>query len=144
MPSVTSYRRGINWISEDLEEPVPPMMPMVSPDRMCKSISSSAIRSACGEYLKLTCSKETEPSATSYRGCSGFVSVLVSVRTSTMRLPDSSAIRIITNTMDSIIRLLSIMKLYVSRAENCPTSRSRPREVMMVYDPKDKTKTITV
>ena len=72
------------------------------------------------------------------------MSVLVSVSTSTMRLPDSSAIRIITNTMDSIIRLLSIMKLYVSRAENCPTSRSRPREVMMVYDPKDKTKTITV
>ena len=31
---------------EDLDEPVPPMMPMVSPDLICKSISARAIRSA--------------------------------------------------------------------------------------------------
>ena len=63
------------------------------------------------EYLKLTFSKETDPSATVYRGFSGLDRVLFSESTSTMRLPDSPAIAIMTKTMDSIIRLLSIMKL---------------------------------
>ena len=40
---------GVDWA-----EPVPPIMPMVSPLLICKSISSSAWRRACSEYLKLT------------------------------------------------------------------------------------------
>ena len=41
-PSDTSYRRAIRFTREDLPLPVPPMMPMVSPARMCRSMSSRA------------------------------------------------------------------------------------------------------
>ena len=96
---------------EDLEEPVPPMMPMVSPERMCRSMSCKTIRRAEAAYLKLTPSKSTAPSATVSTGSAGSVRVLRSERTSAMRLPDSPAMVIITKTMDTIIRLLSIIKL---------------------------------
>ena len=69
------------------------------------------MRSAFWEYLKLTWSKQMEPSATSRTGWAGLDRVLRSSRTSAIRLPDSPAMVIITNTMESIIRLLSIMKL---------------------------------
>ena len=39
---------------------------------------------------------------------------------------------------------MRIIKLYVSSAENWPTSKSSPRVVMMVYEPKKSTNTITV
>lgn len=42
LPSVTSYRRGSSCTRLDLAEPVPPMMPMVSPDLMSRSMSSRA------------------------------------------------------------------------------------------------------
>ena len=63
-------------MSEDLEEPVPPIMPMVSPERICRSMSFNTIRLASLEYLKLTWSKEIEPSFTSQIGFSGLTSVL--------------------------------------------------------------------
>ena len=34
LPSVTSYRRGISCTSVDLEEPVPPRIPTVMPERI--------------------------------------------------------------------------------------------------------------
>ena len=52
-----------------------------------------------------------EPSFTSYTGFSGLLRVLFSSSTSTIRLADSLAMVIITNTMESIIRLLRIWKL---------------------------------
>lgn len=122
----------MSWISVDFEEPVPPMMPMVSPERMCRSMFESAIRLAVLAYLKLTPSKSTEPSRTSVTACGGEVRELVSPSTSAIRCADSVARVIMTNTMESIIRLLKIWKLYVSRAENCPTSSARPRVVMIV------------
>ena len=72
------------------------------------------------------------------------MSALCSVRTSAIRLADSLAIVIITKIIETIIRLLRIIKLYVSSAENWPTSKSSPRVVMMVYEPKKSTNTITV
>ena len=87
------------------------MMPMVSLDWMCRSMPSSAMPPAFLEYLKLTRSKSMEPSATSKTGFSGLTSVLSSSSTSAMRLPDSAAMTMVTNTMETIIRLLSIMKL---------------------------------
>lgn len=65
LPSVTSYSLEMSWMSEDLDEPVPPMMPMVSPERMCRSMSVRTILSASLEYLKLTWLKSMEPSFTS-------------------------------------------------------------------------------
>ena len=93
---------------EDLEEPVPPRMPTVSPERMCRSIWDRASRSASAEYLKSTPSKSMEPSLTSITALSGLVMVLRSWRTSTIRWADSAEMVIITNTMDSIIKLTRI------------------------------------
>ena len=45
-PSVVSYRREINWIKVDLEEPVPPIIPTVSPDRILRSAPSITFLSA--------------------------------------------------------------------------------------------------
>ena len=111
LPSVTSYRRGISWIRLDLEEPVPPRMPMTSPDLMCRSMSDRALRSAFLEYLKLTWSKSTLPSRTSVRAPAGLVRVLSSLSTSTIRSADSCDMVIMVKTMDSIIRLIRIWKL---------------------------------
>ena len=66
------------------------------------------MRSAFFEYLKLTFSKSIEPSLTSVRAFSGLVRLLFSVKTSTIRSADSIDIVIITNTIDSIIRLMRI------------------------------------
>ena len=82
---MASYRREMSWISVDLDEPVPPIMPMVSPERMCRSMPESAMRSAVFAYLKLTLSKSMEPSFTSRTGFSGLCSALSSHSTSTMR-----------------------------------------------------------
>ena len=40
-PSVASYRREMSDTSVDFALPVPPMMPMVSPERMWRFTSSS-------------------------------------------------------------------------------------------------------
>ena len=84
---------------------------MVSPDFMCRSMSSSANFFAFFEYLKLTWLKSMEPSFMSYIGFSGLVRVVCSVKTSHTRFADSSAMVIMTNIIESIIRLESIMKL---------------------------------
>ena len=93
-------------------------MPIVSPDFICRLIFVRAVRSAFLEYLKLTFSKSTEPSLTNLTAFSGLLTVLFSVKTSAIRLADSSDIVIMTNTIDTIIRLLKIIKLYVRSAEN--------------------------
>lgn len=110
VPSVVSYSLDMSCTSVDLEEPVPPIMPIVSPERMCRSMSERAFLSAVAEYLKLTPSKSMLPSFTSVTGFAGFSIVLSSLSTSTIRLPDSPAIAIIVNAIESIIRLLSIIK----------------------------------
>ena len=38
-PRVTSYSRGISCTRVDFEEPVPPRMPTVCPDLMCRLMS---------------------------------------------------------------------------------------------------------
>ena len=110
----------------DLEEPVPPKTPMISPDLMCRSTSARAMRSAFLEYLKLTPSKSMEPSFTSVTAFSGLVKLLFSVRTSTIRSADSMDMVIITKTMDRVIRLMRIWKLYVRMADIWPTATSMP------------------
>ena len=120
----------------DLEEPVPPMMPMVSPLLTCRSTSASAWRSARAEYLKLTWSKSMEPSATSVTACSGAPIVGSASSTSLMRRADSSAIVTMTKIMDSCMRLMRIWKPYVKMAESWPTSNSVPWLVMMTCEPK--------
>ena len=44
--SLTSYKRDIKLTKLDLDEPVPPIIPTVSPDFMCKFIS-------CNTYFLL-------------------------------------------------------------------------------------------
>ena len=74
----------------DLLEPVPPRMPTVWPEAMWRSMSRSAYFSASAEYLKLTPSKSTEPSATVVTGAAGSVSADSSLKTSQIRLTDSA------------------------------------------------------
>ena len=74
---------------------------------MCRSMScKSHPLGPWPEYLKLTSVKIDRP--VGHRrppGRPGSVRVLLSESTSTMRLPDSPAMVIITKTMDTIIRL---------------------------------------
>ena len=69
------------------------------------------MRDAFFEYLKLTLSKSIEPSFTSFTAFSGLVRLLFSLSTSTMRSADSMDMVIMTNTMESVIRLIKIWKL---------------------------------
>ncbi len=73
-------------------------------------MSFRAMRSAFLEYSKLTWSKSTEPSGTESRGFCGLVMSLFSTRTSQRRRAPSSAMVTITKTMDSIMRLMSMLK----------------------------------
>ena len=82
LPSLTSYKRGISCTKLDLAEPVPPMIPIVSPDLICKSISSSTALSALAVYLNLTLSKSIEPSFTSLIALIGETKLLFSFNTS--------------------------------------------------------------
>ena len=65
-------------------------MPTVWPEAMWRSMSRSAYFSAPAEYLKLTPSKSTEPSATVMTGAAGSVSADSSLKTSQIRLTDSA------------------------------------------------------
>ena len=47
-----------------------------------------------------------------------------------MRSMDSMDMVIITNTMDTVIKLMRIWKLYVTMADICPTATSMPWLVM--------------
>ena len=80
----------------DLLEPVPPRMPTVMPESMCRLMSCSANFFACAEYLKLTFSKSMEPSFTFSAGEAGSVSAGSSSSTSQIRTKDSYDIVIIT------------------------------------------------
>ena len=71
-----------------------------------------------------------EPSFIWVTAFSGLVRLLSSDSTSTIRSADSMDIVIITNTMDSIIRLMRIWKLYVKIADIWPTATSVPWLVM--------------
>ena len=71
-------------------------------------MSSSAWRSACSEYLKLTWSKSIEPSATSRAASAGFVMVGSAFSTSTIRFALSSDMVTITKIMESCMRLMRI------------------------------------
>ena len=84
------------------------MMPTVWPDATWKVISLSALRLAAAEYLKLTWSNSTSPLVTCMTGSAGFCSVLVSSRTSQMRLPEACAMVSITKIIESIIKLMRI------------------------------------
>ena len=81
-----------------------------------------------------------EPSGTSMTGFLGFLRSGSSRRTWQMRRADSSAIVIITKTIESIMRLMSIEKPYVMRAESCPTPMSWPWLETIAWDPKKMTK----
>ena len=92
----------------DLLEPVPPRIPTVMPELMCRSIFSRALRLAFLEYLKLTFSKSMEPSLTSITGSAGLCRLLSSTKTWQIRFADSADMVTITYIMEIIIRLISI------------------------------------
>ena len=100
----------MSWISVVLLEPVPPRIPTVMPEAICRSMSRSANFFAVAEYLKDTPSKSTEPSRTSVTGFSGLLSAELSDSTSQIRLADSADIVRMTYIMDIIIRDMSIWK----------------------------------
>ena len=75
--------------SVDLLEPVPPRMPTVMPEAMCRLMPCKANFFACAEYLKLTFSKSIEPSFTSVAGEEGAAKAGSSSSTSQMRRKDS-------------------------------------------------------
>ena len=79
-----------------LLEPVPPRMPTVMPESMCRSISARAAFCASLEYLKDTPSKSTEPSRISVTGFSGFFRLGSVCKTSTRRFMLSSDMVIMT------------------------------------------------
>ena len=122
--------------SVDFAEPVPPMMPMVSPLLMCRSMLSRAWRSAFLEYLKLTSSKSMEPSATWVTGWPGLAMVGVACKTSLMRCALSSAMVTMTKIMESCMRLIRIWKPYVNVEESWPTSKAVAWLVMMSLEPR--------
>ena len=66
--------------------------------------------SAFSEYMKVTSSKSIEPSFISVTGCLGFLMVGSVSMTSTMRSALSWAMVIMAKTMDTIMRLMRIMK----------------------------------
>ena len=80
----------MSWTRVVLLEPVPPRMPTVAPEGMCRSMSERASFFASAEYLKLTFSKSIEPSGTSATASAGLVRLGCSTRTSLMRLADSA------------------------------------------------------
>lgn len=53
-PSLASYNLLINCINVVFEEPVPPIIPIVSPELIVKLILARAWRLALSEYLKFT------------------------------------------------------------------------------------------
>ena len=65
------------------------MMPMVCPERICRSMFSSASRFALAEYLNRTPSKSTEPSLTSVTASFFSVREGCSSSTSKIRFADS-------------------------------------------------------
>ena len=74
----------------DLEDPVPPIIPTVAPDGMCRFTSARAYASADAEYLKLTFSKSTDPSGILSTGSAAAFISGTSSSTSTMRRMDSA------------------------------------------------------
>ena len=87
------------------------MMPTVCPDLMCMSMFSSTFLSASAEYANFTPLKSMLPSLTAVTGCSGFLMVLSSSKTSATRLAEATDMVTITNIMDINIRLMSICML---------------------------------
>ena len=90
-------------MSEVFEEPVPPKIPTVSPDFICRLISDKANFSASFEYLKLTFSKDTEPSFTSVKPFSGLTRSDLHSSTSVIRFADSTDMVNITIIIAAII-----------------------------------------
>ena len=82
--------------SVDLPEPVPPRMPIVSPDLIFRFMSERVARSARSEYLKLTLANSTEPSGTTVFGFLGFFIAGSSSSTPTIRRAEVADMVIIT------------------------------------------------
>ena len=120
-------------------DPVPPIIPIVSPDLICKSTPSSTFRSAASEYLKFTPSKSIEPSFTSCTAFSGLDSVLFSSSISQIRRALSIDMTIITNTMENIMSDISICMPYTMSCETSPTLSVVPDDLSIMYDPTKST-----
>ena len=71
-------------------------------------------------YENDTFLKLTEPSLTSVTGSAGLLIVLSSSRTSTIRSAEALDIVIITSTIDTIMRLMSICEAYEIMLVSCP------------------------
>ena len=95
----------------DFPEPVPPMMPMVSPGAASKEISFKICLLL--PYPKETLSNETLPSFTSVTGSCGLTMSGCSSSTAQMRSAAALAIVSIMTIMDSIIKLIRICCTYV-------------------------------
>ena len=101
-----SYNLLIKFTKLDLALPVPPIIPIVSPDLILTLIFSSIGFSLLLLYLNVTFLNSILPSGTSKSGSSGFVMSGFSFNTSAIRFALAIDIVIITNTIDNIIRLI--------------------------------------
>ena len=104
VPSDTSYKRLIKLTRLDLPLPVPPIMPIVSPEAMLKFSSFNTYFSAPLWYPKLTLSNTILPSSTSMIGCSGLTISAFSFKISAIRLPLAILMVVITKIIDNIIK----------------------------------------
>ena len=89
-----------------MAEPVPPMMPSVSPGLMRKVMSLSTGLPVPCLYLKVTWSNSTLPSFTVWTGFLAGGRSVGSSSTSMMRRQEATDMLSMTKTIDSIIRLI--------------------------------------
>ena len=85
------------------------MMPTVSPELICRVMSCSVFSPLPCLYEKLTWSKSMLPLGMTASALAGWARSGVSVSTSAMRSALAVLIEIITNTIESIIRLISTL-----------------------------------
>ena len=104
--NVSAIRVVKAYVREDFELPVPPMIPMVSPEAMERLISSKTGVSEVLLYRNVTWSNRMLPSVTSWSGFSGSVISLFSFNTSQIRSALAILMVIMTKTMESIMRLI--------------------------------------
>ena len=96
---------------------------MVSPGLIWRFKSLMISFPGLDGYANPTCSKSTEPSATSFIAWGTLDKSGSSVSTSEIRSPDALDIISITKVMDTIIRLIRILMTYVNILISCPSVR---------------------
>ena len=108
-PVLASYNLDIRFARLDLLLPVPPIMPIVSPDLMCKLMLSSTFLFDSSLYANETLLKSILPSLTVLIGSGLFIMSGLSFNTSVILSALAALIVIITNIIESIISDIIIL-----------------------------------